>query len=81
MIGRNKKRQPELTLVPCDRSALEREAVRLAAFGTNAELHAAVARLAPHGKLKSVPGRKADSDDTQQPQLYACSRRSHLAKK
>ena len=42
---------PKLLLVTGDRSALEREAVRIAAMGSNAEVASMVDRLQPRGKL------------------------------
>lgn len=48
-------KKPKLELMPCDRRALECATVHLAWFGTNQQLHEAVRRLQPHGRLKCVP--------------------------
>lgn len=48
-------RPTTLKLIDGSRDALERQAVRLAALGSNAELRAAVDRLMPRGKLTPVP--------------------------
>lgn len=65
MTNRKKARPRNLELISCDRSALEHEVLRLAAFGTNAELHEAVERLMARGKLKSVPKKGAAVNDSQ----------------
>jgi len=55
---------PQLQLVDGGRDALEREAVRIAAGGTNAEIKAMVDRLKPQGRL-SLAENVAASDATE----------------
>lgn len=43
-----------MTLIPCDRSALERDLVHLACVGTTADLKAQLERLKPKGNLRPV---------------------------
>ena len=52
-------KKPTLKIISGDRSALEQEVVRLAWFGSNAELEAGIARLERRGSVRLVADSQA----------------------